>query len=337
MSHQSAIDLIAGTVSRLRPSARRIVYFNADQAFRFEGLGDASVTAIQPWRPAFDRLVAANVGAVPTIDATHRDMDCALVLLGRQRVRNLATIAEAIGCCHPDGLVIIAADNDLGPASYAKRLHILGTTARGHARVFWARAADAATLDSRTAWTTAARIQQPGGADHRAAPGHFAWDRIDEGSAMLARYLTAPLGDDVADLGAGWGYLARHILIAGRRPPERLDLYEADWHAIEAARLNLATPGRTAIAFHWHDVTRGLPRGDYDTVVMNPPFHDPQRADSSIGLAFIASARAALKPGGRLWLVANRTLPYETALRAGFARVVSHDDGPRYKVIEAER
>jgi 16S rRNA (guanine1207-N2)-methyltransferase len=42
-----------------------------------------------------------------------------------------------------------------------------------------------------------------------------------------------------------------------------------------------------------------------------------------------------LAPGGRLWLVANRHLPYEQALSQGFAslRQVALQDG--FKVIEA--
>ena len=43
----------------------------------------------------------------------------------------------------------------------------------------------------------------------------------------------------------------------------------------------------------------------------------------------------ALTPGGALWLVANRQLPYEEALGARFAsaRIVAQRDG--FKVVEA--
>ena len=52
-------------------------------------------------------------------------------------------------------------------------------------------------------------------------------------------------------------------------------------------------------------------------------------------LAFIAAAAEALKPGGVLWLVANRQLPYEEALGANFAsvRIAAQRDG--FKVVEA--
>ena len=54
-----------------------------------------------------------------------------------------------------------------------------------------------------------------------------------------------------------------------------------------------------------------------------------------IGRAFIAVAADALKPGGRLWMVANRHLPYESVLdaRFGSARIVTQASG--FKIIEA--
>ena len=54
-----------------------------------------------------------------------------------------------------------------------------------------------------------------------------------------------------------------------------------------------------------------------------------------IGRAFIAAAAAALKPGGRLWLVANRHLPYEQALARGFGEVRKLADAGGFKVIHA--
>ena len=102
------------------------------------------------------------------------------------------------------------------------------------------------------------------------------------------------------------------------------------------ARANLADAGASAtLDFHWHDVTAGLPQR-YDFIVSNPPFHTQSRADRpDIGQRFITAAAAALKPGGRLWLVANRHLPYEQTLNDQFGevRVAGERDG--FKVIAA--
>ena len=81
----------------------------------------------------------------------------------------------------------------------------------------------------------------------------------------------------------------------------------------------------------------GLPRR-YHAIVSHPPFHAQGRDErQDLGRAFIASAAAALHPGGRLHLVANRHLPYEAVLDAHFGsvRVLAQQDG--FKVVEAVR
>ena len=54
-----------------------------------------------------------------------------------------------------------------------------------------------------------------------------------------------------------------------------------------------------------------------------------------VGQRFIAVAAAALRPGGSMWLVANRHLPYEAVLKERFGLVKTAAEGNGYKVIEA--
>ena len=72
-------------------------------------------------------------------------------------------------------------------------------------------------------------------------------------------------------------------------------------------------------------------------IATNPPFHDPRGADVGLGRAFLAAAADALRPGGRLVLVANRTLPYERDLARRFAGVATLAERDGFKVIEARR
>ncbi len=199
--------------------------------------------------------------------------------------------------------------------------------------------ADAAKLDSERIRQWALLDAPRPIADGRflSRPGLFAWDRIDAASALLASCLPTDLAGKGADLGAGFGYLSAEVL--ARCPGViAMDLYEAEARALDLARLNLAAPGEPApsarLAFHWHDVTAGL-ADRYDFIVSNPPFHQGRADQPELGRAFIAAAAAALKPRGRLWLVANRHLPYEAELAQGFTsvRTVREQDG--FKVIEA--
>ena len=92
-----------------------------------------------------------------------------------------------------------------------------------------------------------------------------------------------------------------------------------------------------ALGFRWHDVTAGLGQR-YDVIVTNPPFHAPGRTERpDIGRRFIAVAAEALAPGGRLWLVANRHLPYEAVLGEAFGQVRTVAERDGYKVVEARK
>ena len=74
-----------------------------------------------------------------------------------------------------------------------------------------------------------------------------------------------------------------------------------------------------------------------DAVVMNPPFHRGKAGDPGLGQAFIQSAARNMKPTGKLWMVANRHLPYEETIASLFAKVIDLGGNQRFKLICAER
>ena len=85
-------------------------------------------------------------------------------------------------------------------------------------------------------------------------------------------------------------------------------------------RLNLAGISQSiARNFFWIDLLSEPVERRYDAIVMNPPFHRSRAAEPEIGAGMIRAAAKALKPGGRLFMVANRQLPYEPILSAAFS------------------
>ena len=74
---------------------------------------------------------------------------------------------------------------------------------------------------------------------------------------------------------------------------------------------------------------------------MNPPFHAGlnmgRAAEPNIGRRFIEVAASTLISGGRLLMVANRTLPYEDILKHAFRRFQVLGEANGYKVFEAMR
>ncbi|PZX19634.1 16S rRNA (guanine1207-N2)-methyltransferase [Palleronia aestuarii] len=163
------------------------------------------------------------------------------------------------------------------------------------------------------------------------APGTFSADGVDPASALLARTLP-PLNGRVVDLGAGWGYLASKVLET--EAVTECHLVEADLAALDCARENVDDP---RARFHWADATAFRPEAAADHVVCNPPFHRGRTGDPDLGRAFLSSAATALAPRGTLWLVANRHLPYEAALRDLFSEIEEREGTPAFKLYRAAR
>lgn len=305
----------------------------------------AQLICEQGYRPFAEALEQAGWQVRAEDAADHDDAGgyaVVLVLPPRQREEARALLARALTLAAPGGVVVACQANNEGARSGEDDLQQLaglgGKLTKHHCRVYWTAPLhgvhDAALLQR---WATLDAPRPILDGRFHSRPGVFAWDRIDPASALLAEHLPADLSGAGADLGAGYGYLSAELL--ARCPGiAALDLFEADARALALARRNLAQAASTvALGYHWHDVTAGLP-AQYDFIVSNPPFHAPGRMERpDIGRRFIAVAAQALKPGGRLWLVANRHLPYEAVLDASFGQteVVATRDG--FKLILAVR
>jgi 16S rRNA (guanine1207-N2)-methyltransferase len=258
-----------------------------------------------------------------------------VVNIERNRVASLGMIARGLSLLPPAGLMVLNGAKSDGIDSLARQvgtvLPLEGAFVKAHGRVVWL-TRPAELPPEVAAWAAAAAPSRTADG-FLTAPGLFSPEGPDPGSLRLAEAFGGALRGRIADLGAGWGWLAQAALA---RCPEidAIDLYEADARALELARANVPDP---RAAFHWSDATRLGRVPPYDAVIANPPFHAGRAAEPDLGRAFIAAAGRILKPSGRLLMVANRQLPYETALDAGFAAWRRLSEDGRYKVIAAER
>lgn len=301
------------------------------------------ITGWQPWRR---QARAWDADGRPRVESPDdRRWPLVLALPGKSRDETRAVLATAHDLLEPGGTLIASIPNDCGAARHEKELAAVAgkveSISKNKCRAFLARRDDSWNRDVLGDWRALARPGPIPGTPFSTVPGVFSAGRVDAGSALLAAHLPAMLHGRVADLGAGWGFLSHAVLSRFPRV-SRMDLFEADARALDLARHNLASaikgpPGRD-VAFHWHDVTDGLPElAAFDAVVMNPPFHEGRGTDLDLGGAFLAAAAAGLRRGGLLALVANRQLPYEATLRAlgMHPRVVTQD--ATYKVLTATR
>jgi 16S rRNA (guanine1207-N2)-methyltransferase len=280
------------------------------------------VTISQGFYPDFSAWKAAGY----TVTETSQTAPTAIVVVPRAKALARAMIAEAASWA---AYVIVDGQKTDGIDSlYRECRKIAGdipSLAKAHGRLFWF-----APKGDFGAWRDPGPVAGPHG--YVTVAGVFSDGAVDPGSALLAAALPAKLAPRVADLGAGWGYLATAVL--ARDGVKSLDLIEAEALSLACARQNVGDP---RAAFHWADVTKFKPAKAYDVVVMNPPFHSARAAEPALGRAFISAAARMLTPGGHLWMVANRHLPYETALRAAFRVVEEPAGNGAFKIFHASR
>lgn len=285
------------------------------------------VTIVTSDRVAQDAFAARGV-SVARVAATGQA--AAIICLPRARAHARAIFAEAVAAVGAGAPIIIDGQKSDGIEAMQRDLAQLGTpadwvVAKGHGRCFGLCAPDAAPAG----WAAAPRAVEGG---FVTLPGVFSADGPDPGSVMLAAHLPARLPPRMADLGAGWGWLAAQALT--RDGVASIELVEAEADALDCARRNLTDP---RAIFVWADVRRHRPAAPYDGIICNPPFHAGRGADPSLGQAFIGAAARMLSPGGSLWLVANRHLPYEETLRGAFAEVEQIAVSASFKVWRASR
>lgn len=286
----------------------------------------------QGFRSQFLALERAGYAVAPDLEGD--GFAGCLVLVGKHKGENRTMIARACGLVKPGGVIAIAGDKTLGIQPLRKwagdRVAIDGSLAKHHATVFW--------FASPGGDAFADAVETPALVEGRfeTAPGMFSAGKVDPGSALLAGHIGERVTGAVADFGCGWGYLSACVLEKGR--PQSLALFEAHHSSLEAAQRNLAPlAGDIPLEARWIDLSCEPVERRFDWIVMNPPFHAGRASEPDIGKAFIAAASKALKPGGRLLMVANRKLPYEQALAQGFRRVEEKQVDAGFKVIEAMR
>jgi 16S rRNA (guanine1207-N2)-methyltransferase len=359
----------------LPEAGARVLFLGAELGLRLPDDFAAELAVVQGFRPDFLGLQRDGFAVTPV--PAGEDYDLALVLAGRYRGENELRLSEAIVRVRSGGLIVMAGDKTEGVGSLRDRLArgddrlaaaiagkhqppaivetrdgkvigqerlfdpvktivpLGGHASKHHGVVFWLRRTPEAdafaqrTLKWYGSWPLIDRR-------FRTAPGMFSHDRVDAGSKLLANILPADLSGRVADFCAGWGYLSAEVA-ARFTGITALDLYEADFASLEAAKTNLAAVQSLPIQYFWHDFLSEPVETRYDAIVMNPPFHQGRAAEPEIGSRLIAVAAKALKNRGRLFLVANKGLPYEKTLAASCAewRQIAGDNA--FKVFAAIR
>lgn len=307
------------------PPAGRVLLIGPGAADDLSMFDPAQTQIMQTRQPDHDMLAARGFQVVA--DAPNM-ADCAVVFVPRARDLARAWVALAASCLPEGASLWIDGQKTDGVDALIKELRPLAEVepplAGSHGKL-------ARVIVPAGGWLPSEWAAQPHQVDgFRTVPGVFSADAVDPGSAMLAAHLPDKMPARVVDLGAGWGWLSAQVL--ARPGCDVLHLVEADHDALACARENI-TDARAQ--FHWADALRFTLPEPVNGVVMNPPFHQGRRADPALGAGFIRSAAGLLTGAGRLWMVANRHLPYESVLADHFAQVEEIGGDSRFKIITA--
>lgn len=159
--------------------------------------------------------------------------------------------------------------------------------------------------------------------------GVFAGAREDHGGALLADALLddpQSLGR-VLDLGCGNGSVAKRLLDAGAE----VTATDSDADAVLSARALLDCE------VTWDDAGSAFPDGSFDTVALNPPFHDRAGVDATLVQHLLDASVRLLAPGGSLFMVHNSHLRYRGEVEARFGHVAEIARNPKFTVLRARR
>jgi len=150
-------------------------------------------------------------------------------------------------------------------------------------------------------------------------PGLFSWDSVDEGTRRLVESMEIGPRERVLDLGCGYGLAG--LVAADMAPRGDIVLVDADCLAVEAARRTLEQNEVTHAEVLLSDCGAAVLDRTFDVVITNPPFHQGRGVSYEVARQFIHDAARVLQPEGRLYLVANRFIPYGREMEGLFQEV----------------
>lgn len=163
--------------------------------------------------------------------------------------------------------------------------------------------------------------------------GVFSSINLDIGTRELLAVLDQTPADAqrIIDLGCGTGILA--TAIAKLRTSAEVIASDQAAAAVESARETIAANELVSrVSVIRDDALSTQPDASADLILFNPPFHSGATVHADTSVRLFEDAGRVLRPGGELWVVANRHLDYRAVLdrAVGETRLVS--SSPKFTV-----
>ena len=148
--------------------------------------------------------------------------------------------------------------------------------------------------------------------------GVFSGAKPDRGGELLRSCLPDEPGR-LLDLGCGNGSVTRGMGAAAT---------DSDADAVLSARA-------IGVDATWDDAGSRFADASFDTIALNPPFHDGTAVDATLVQHLLDAAVRLLAPGGSLYLVHNSHLRYRSEVERRFATVEQVTRDKTFTVLQA--
>ncbi|MCK2149943.1 methyltransferase [Marinobacter alexandrii] len=173
-----------------------------------------------------------------------------------------------------------------------------------------------------------------------ALPAVFAREKLDIGTRLFLPHVktaVSALAADarVLDLACGNGVVG--LVALEQRPDLEVSFADVSSQAVASARDNVSRLFPESKARFDHADGIASSAGQFELILLNPPFHEGGVVGDHIALRLFRVAAEHLAPGGSLLIVGNRHLGYHRSLRKFFPAVRQLDANPKFVVLEASQ
>ena len=297
-----------------------------------------NIDVVQSFKPDAQNWQEQGYEVIHTLEGKAK-YDAVFCVLPQQKQAAYYKLAQALSVLKQGGILVVVAANDAGGKQIESKFKQFGLSShnlsKNKCRIVWAKKEniDFDTIEEHIQ-NGAMQETKIEGDTYTTQAGIYGWNKIDKGSKLLIDNLPDGLKNTGADFGCGYGFLSSQIL-KKYSDIEMFYALEADYNALQCARENLKIYSN--VQYDWVDLTATSKVKNLDWIVMNPPFHEGKKADSSIGQKFIETAHQSLSLKGMLYMVANIHLPYEKTLNYLFSNVDKIMEKDGYKILFAQK